>query len=526
MLRFVRYSVAMVLFAACGCGGQGDSGAYAPTGTDLTNREGRPQTMVSLDAIPIMQYLPRRSDNYTIETEVKVDGYFYTFTVHSPHGDYTAGSVRDLIRICHEIDAIEEYGKTEQGSAFMQGLKQSACGIGRGAVNLVRHPGQSVKRAGQGVGKLGRAVASPFTRQAPSTAGNGENLELLGAGPGGSERRLFAYELGLDVYTDSPNTQAFIKEVAGKRMMGKLPLSSAVFALPGGAVFTLSLTPMGYDPTTEELIRDNSPGELLRLLSTGFKQNLALDCEDASGPARRFLDNPNFTPRQKAYIYRYLLDLKGIGGIPEAMEFFSKVTSPAYGKIVTAQLEMLALLHSRARKLKALVPVRNTLAGLAADGTLCAIISIDTVRFWPDVEESVKAIVRKAHEIGAKYAEIWSTGDIDEQSAAFAKKYGVSVRQNILRYEIFRKPREAGRIPPAPVREGKSAPAPAPAPQSAPALRAPVAAPLPVPELPAAPAPTAAPDDTRDFVPPPATDKAKKQGEEEHPSANIPQLDY
>ncbi len=458
-----------VLLFAAGCGGQSETPRPDPISPNQTVREGRPKGTVRKDAIPILRTVLKPSPHYRVDDEVGVDGYYYVFTVHSSFGDEEVRSVRELIKTLHEIEVIEEYKQTHEGSHVWEGMKQSAKGVGRGLANLVRHPGQSVKRAGKGVGRVFGALGAPFRRKPSTTASDGTNRALLGAGPGGGERRLLAAEVGLDVYTDNPHAQAFIKGVAGQRMMGKLPIGSAVFAMPGGILFTLSLTPMGYDPNTEELIRDNGPGELRNRLAARYQQHFGLDYGQP-GDLRHLLDNPNFSPREQAYILRYLLDMKGVGGLDHAMDFLSRVNSPAYAKIVIAQIEMLALVHKRGKRFQTFVPVRNTLGALATDGTLCFLISIDTVRYWSDVKTSIEAAVAAGRRVGARRVEIWSTGDIDARSVAEAQRYGVSVRQNILEDPAFRRPRAGTRQLTPPTRTARQpdrAPAKDPAPRSA-----------------------------------------------------------
>ncbi len=448
---FTKFLPAFILLAAglallSGCGqGTAEPAPKKPVAENQATRAGRPRFGVPLSSIPILKTVLKPSPYYTIDDQVLVDGYFYVFMVHSSLGDQKVATVRELIKYCHEIDIIEHYQRTHKGSNFMDGMKQSVKGVGKGFSNLVVHPGQSLKRVGQGTGRLFRALGAPFRRRkAPIYASDGTNRALLGSGPGGGERRLLASELGLDVYTDNPLAQKFIKTVAHERMMGKLPIGSAVFALPGGIVFTLSLTPMGFDPTTEELIRNNAPAELKRLLGLRYKEYFGLDYQ-AGGTITRMLDNPNFTPREQAYILRYLLDMKNVGGRDHALRFLAGVDSPQYAKLVVAQLEMLALVHRRGKRFARFVPVRNTLGALGGDNSLCLLISIDTVRYWDDVRVSIEAALAAARKQHASRVEIWSTGDIDQRSMAMARHHGIIVYQNILQNKIFSKPRQGSR---------------------------------------------------------------------------------
>lgn len=407
----------------------------------------RPDTTVPLSSIRVLDNVLPKSRNYTIDPDVGLDAYYYRFKVRTPHGEYEAVSVRNLVKLGHEIDVLERFRQTDDQNHVWTGISQSASGIGRGAKNLVLHPGQSIKQVGEGAGRFmratGRIFTAPFREKKPRFASNGVDRALLGRGPAGGERRLMAYELGIDVYTGNPAVQELLNEVARKRVAGKLPLTASVFALPGGTIFALSLTPMGHDPSTEELIRDHSPEELKRVLALRYLEQFGLDYEEPGDPVDDLLDNPNYSPREQAYIWRYLTDLQGVQGVDAAMKFLADQYSVERASIVSAQLELLSLLHSRVpkRRLVKFVPVRNTLGAVSGDNTLCLVISVDTVRFWGDVKTSLELSLKAARKTGADRIEIWSTGDVDEKSVKLANRMGVYVYQNILQHEVFRRPR-------------------------------------------------------------------------------------
>ncbi|MCX7936007.1 MAG: hypothetical protein N3A66_12205, partial [Planctomycetota bacterium] len=309
----------------------------------------------------------RPSKAYSIDDVVKVDGYYYRFRVRASHGEYEAISVRHLIKLCREIEVIEAFKASDKENHIWTGAAQAAKGIGVGFANIIIHPGQTAKNIGRSTGRLFRALGAPFRSRGESKASDGTDRAWLGKGPAGGERRLVAYELGIDVYTDNPAAQALIKEVAKRRFAGKLPLNLGVFALPGGAIFTMALTPMGHDISTEILIRDNSPDELKRVLGLYYLNQFGIDWRKKDSPAQLLLDNPNYSPREQAYLGRYLNDLHDLEGVEEAMRFLAKVDSPAKAAIVSAQVELLALLHARAKPLRRFVPIRNTLGAESRD---------------------------------------------------------------------------------------------------------------------------------------------------------------
>jgi hypothetical protein len=418
--------------------------APAPRVPQIGQGQDKTQQTVSLSEIPILKSKLWQSKHFTIDDKVQINGYYYIFTVRTTKAVHKVVSVRKLIKFCHEIDVLEEYKATQKGSHVLKGMGQSISTVGKGAGNLIIHPGRSAKRVGAGFGRVFRSIGGAFKKKkvVPTKAADGTDHALLGKGPAGAERRTLAAELGLDVYTDNKEVQDFLIKVARKRLAGKLPISASVFALPGGSIFTLSLTPMGHDKSTELLIRNQGPAELRKTLGEKYNELFGLAYGPEDSPITQLLNNPNYTPRQQAYLWRYFADLKGLAKINESLVFLSQIDTPEKAEVACAQAELLALLHTRSKNMKSFAILRNTLGAITADNTLCFLISRDSIRYWSDVKTSIKlgASAGKAHK--ANRVEFWSTGDIDTRSAQLAAEYGIAVYQNILEYDIFSRPRE------------------------------------------------------------------------------------
>jgi len=394
-----RWSALMLLACGAAVTAAGAEDAGARSRWNAANRPDEEVVRwVKLSDIPILKSILHASPNYTISEDVEVDGYYYRFFIHTPHGDYEVTSVRKLIKRCHEIDVFEHFRTSEQGNLILQGVGQSFVGVGKGLGAVVRHPGVAAKRVGAGAGRSLRATGGffsrPFRKSKPALASDGTDRASLGKGPAGGERRRLAHELGLDAYSENENVKTLLNSMARRRLFGKLPIGAAVFALPGGAAFTLSLTPMGYDASTEELIRDNGPTELKRALGLRYAQQFRLDYPKEGAPLMRLLDNPNYTPREQAYLWRYLTDLQGLEGIEDALSFLASVQTHEWASVVSTQVEMLSLLHHRGKPLR-------------------------------------------------RFA-ILSTGDLDHKSVAFARSKGVLVFHNILENKVFQRPRHEG----------------------------------------------------------------------------------
>ncbi len=397
--------------------------------------------VVALSAIRAVTELVPLSDNYTIDERVELDGYYYRFTVHSPHGEYQVLSLRRLLKLCREIEAIEYIRETDEGGHLMEGLGDSLVGLGEGVGNLVLHPGQSVRAVGAGAARFLRAtgafLTAPFRDEEEALADDGVDRSRAGRGLAGGERRRVAFELGLDVYTDNPRVVLVLNEIARLRFAGKLPVNIGLFVVPYGGVLPLSMTPVGTDVATEQLIRDYGPRELKRVLGELYAESFALSPAETA-TLERLLGNPNYSPREQAYIARHLQQLRALGGVGEAIAFLAEIRTPEQASVVSAQVELLAAMHLRGKPLAKLAPVLHTLGAVAEDGALVLVTSLDFIPYNEEVERSFQRALDVAGQENATRVEIWSTGEIDPATERMAKRMGVWIRPNALLLPVFR----------------------------------------------------------------------------------------
>ncbi len=60
--------------------------------------------------------LPQKTEHYEVDPQVTVAPPYYRFQVVTKHGPNEVQSIKNLLKVCHEIRVMEEYGKTEEGN--------------------------------------------------------------------------------------------------------------------------------------------------------------------------------------------------------------------------------------------------------------------------------------------------------------------------------------------------------------------------------------------------------------------------
>jgi len=104
--------------------------------------EVRFENIRSLDGL-----LPRKTQFYEVAPEVKLKGAYYQFKVKSGHGTYEVESIRNLLKVCHEIKVMEQYKATDAGGEVWKGFSGSLKNLGTGAKAIVTNPNRAVHSA-------------------------------------------------------------------------------------------------------------------------------------------------------------------------------------------------------------------------------------------------------------------------------------------------------------------------------------------------------------------------------------------
>jgi len=376
--------------------------------------------------------LPQKTEHYEIESKVDIAPPYYRFEVITSHGPYEVQSIKNLLKVCHEIRVMEEYGKTDEGNQTWKGAKDTFKDIGSGAKMLVKDPNAARKAIGRSLSKTARSIGRFFRKSTKKTeerkSSEGRNRDI---GAGGSlyakTARQFANRLQLDVYSDNPYAKTLITEVAEDQGAGKAVVGVASFMLvpvPGIRTVTRgSLTSDAIDAETEILITDNTPEELRYQLRKKFS---AANSRSLTSAFDTFLANANFNPRQTAYLTAYLRVFKSLDQRKEAIGQLGAITTETDADFITSQYEMLTALHLKKSKLKQLVPIGSIIGGLTEDRVLIVPTPFDTASPNDYLTGLVEDIKNAAAKIKAKESRLYLIG------AGTGEINGVKIVGNIL----------------------------------------------------------------------------------------------
>lgn len=375
-------------------------------------------TIISADSIDRISRIPHRTDYYEIDPDVVVSGYFYTYYVRGKYSDYVVNSTIKLAKLLAELGALEELRKRDPGGEFFIGIGQSVAGMGKGLANLVARPQKTFRSLGT---KIGRAFK---TQPKIGKDESGADRSLLGEGPAGANRRHIAYKMNIDVYTDNPDLQHVLNTVARSRVAGEF----AGWAIPGETlgVFQTLLR----DEATEKLIRDQGPKGVRIEMGKALGPLLGLDKRDPTHPLGRFLQNPNYTPRQVAYLGYCLRGMAGTAGLDKALDQLSRAETPEEADLFYMEMRCFHRMHITGTKLREFMSLEHSFAAMGEDNILYAVFPGDYLDAWDFTPAEVNQIIAEARNHQAAAIELKVLGDVEPAFMETITGHGLRITPN------------------------------------------------------------------------------------------------
>lgn len=393
-----------------------------------------PSATVPYQSLAVSQIIPRTGEAYRIAPNVKVAAYSYVFSVKGIDADFTVISAVNLAKLVHELSVIEEFKKKNMGKEFASGVADGVKGIGTGIASLITHPGQSFKTIGERLRQTGRSLERAVGAEdkiGPDESGR--KRAHLGEGPAGKARRDTAHQFGIDVYTDNPLMQKWLIDLSHAYTAG----SYATWIIPYSIGALDYFNPISGDEVTETIIRDYAPYELRRFIGEELEPILRMNREDSRHPLNRWLANPNYSPRCVAYIGRALVALRGAENLAAVVEELAQASTPEEADMLTLEVRMYGLFQRNVQPIVDFAKYRSLFIGLGADRKMHIMFPGDTIRPWDETANAFAEVLNEARQRGLAGMEVWTVGDIHPNMLEQARRFGVDVRQNVLRDEKF-----------------------------------------------------------------------------------------
>ncbi len=284
--------------------------------------------------------------NHRVEEGVNNDGYLNTYRIGSKFGTFVAVSTPMLRKRIGEINALVRMEQIQGTKEFTSALKEAGTDTLVGFKNLVTSPVQTVKGAASGLGAAFRRTSDALTGPKRSDSEDSKIKDLIGFS---KTKREYAYELGVDAYTDNEKLQDRLDEISWAGYAGGITWTGAMAAVPGGA--GLAITISGTHKVLNDLFRTTPPVELRRMNGEKLK---AMEVNPEVADA--FLNNSIYSPRDQTLLVNALEEMKGVGNRATFVRLAASSGDRNLAFFRERQAEMYAGFH------KAVAPVETFIA--------------------------------------------------------------------------------------------------------------------------------------------------------------------
>lgn len=227
--------------------------------------------------------------DFRVNDKVVNDGVLNTYTIESSFGQFTAVTTAKLRQRIGEVHALRQMEAVRQSDTFKKSLVESGKDTLETAKQIVTDPVGTASGAVSGVRKaFGRAGEALFGSRR-SEAEDSRFESFIGLS---NTKRSFAFDFGVDVYSDNEILQDRLDELARASYAGGLTYSAALSLVPGGVGIAISAT--GMTQLANDIYRTTAPADL-RIMNRQKLNSIGVR-KDAT---ETFLDNAIFSPREQ-----------------------------------------------------------------------------------------------------------------------------------------------------------------------------------------------------------------------------------
>jgi hypothetical protein len=377
------------------------------------------ESAATLQASKILPADLRSGANYRVDEKVSNDGYLNTYRINSKFGTFTAVSTAMLRKRIGEVNALVVMEKVKGTTEFTSALKKAGSDALGSAKNLVTHPVDTLSGAASGLGLAFRRASDSLTGPKRSDSEESRVKDLIGFS---RTKRDYAYQFGVDVYSDNKVLQDRLDEISWAGYGGSMTLSAALAAVPGAAGIAVSV--VGTNRLLNDLFRTTAPVDLRRMNGEKLK---AMEVHPEIADA--YLNNSAFSPRQQTLLVYALDEMKGVGNRAAFVRFATATPNGNIAFFRERQAEMYAGYH------KAVAPISSftSLGELAAARTGSALVFCAPLDYLVWTEPMAKFITagnKVIDESRAKEKQLSVTGTLSAIARKEMESRGWKVQEN------------------------------------------------------------------------------------------------
>jgi hypothetical protein len=358
--------------------------------------------------------------NHRVEERVYNDGYLNTYRVGSRFGTFVAVSTPMLRKRIGEINALVRMEQIQNTKEFTSSLKEAGTDTLVGFKNLVTKPVDTVKGAASGLAVAFRRAGDAIAGPKRSEAEDNRVKDLIGFS---KTKREYAYQLGIDAYTDNEKVQDRLNEIAWAGYAGGMTWAAAMAAVPGGA--GLAITISGTHKLLNEVFRTTPPVDLRR---TNGEKLKVMDVHPEVADA--FLNNSVYSPRDQTLLVTALEEMKGVGNRATFIRLSASSANKDIAFFRERQAEMYAGYHKAVTPIETFIALGEFAAARTIKNEVVFNVPLDHLVWTQDMAQLLTAADARVTQLTRPVnKQVWASGTMSARAKREIERLGWQVHE-------------------------------------------------------------------------------------------------
>jgi hypothetical protein len=387
----------------------------------------------SAEGIPPFQNLPvtlsaaktlpedlRAGSNFQVDDTIINDGLINTYYLQTNYGKLKIVSDDLYLERINELRALAHMEKLEQTKEFGEAMKKGAKAPINTVKSLATEPVGTVKAISSGISNWVSDIGSAVVSDDPNQAGVFSTAIGYAAA-----KRAFAYEYGINPYTDFQQVQDKMGEIARANVVGGLTpkIAFGLIKKPVGTVLSVTATA----DSMKKMARDKSPDELEDINEEKLK---AMGVPDDL--SKKFLRNYNYDPLEKTLLVGALDAMKGVAKRDLVILSAAHAPDKSVANYLRVQAQMILGYHQNISPAKTILNINGGLALQNAKGAVVGISPYDYAA-WTSTLNNKEVVVSEALKRmqGVTGKELWVAGRIAHPARTVIESRGWVVHDRV-----------------------------------------------------------------------------------------------
>lgn len=358
--------------------------------------------------------------NYTVRDRVVSDGLVNIYELDTVYGPLKVESTALLLKRINELRAIARIEKLKGSDAYIDAAKKAGLAPLKTAEGLVTDPAATVSGIASGVGRFFTSVSDAVTNKDPYQPGAGKSM--LGQA---AYKRQFAYEHGVNPYSDFAPLQKALDDLAWTAAAGGLTVKAAMMAIPGAAGTIVGLG--GTADSLKALVSEKTPAELARINGAKLAEMGVPD-----PVVQDFLHNAAYDPYERTLLVGALANMKEVQARDIYVERAAAANDPVVTLFLRVRAQLMEVYHEKEGMLSRFVDAGGTPLVVTREGRAVGVFPFDYIAWTAELakrEESLSAAIGSMQSVTGK--EMWITGKVSANARKALEKKGWKIEDNI-----------------------------------------------------------------------------------------------